>query len=116
MEDNIAMDKTKTGPDQASGAKGQRHTKEFKKQAVARLKESANATALALELGVGRNQLYKWAKDLELNGPYHAFKERGRPQVNAEDELARLRRENARLELENAILKKADAYFARHKP
>jgi transposase len=33
-----------------------------------------------------------------------------------EDELAKLRRENERLKLENTILKKAEAYFARRKP
>ena len=110
------MEPTKTAPTQPSGATGQRHTKEFKKNAVARLKENGNATALALELGVRRNQLYKWAKDFELNGPEKAFKDPGRPAVKDEDEVTRLRRENARLELENTILKKAEAYFARTKP
>lgn len=109
------MDLTKTDPTPPVGGR-KRLTKEFKKQAVARLKECDNATALALELGVRRNQLYKWAKDLQENGAAQAFKSPGRPQVRAEDELMRLRRENARLEMENAILKKAEAYFARHKP
>lgn len=87
----------------------------FKKQAVARLKECESATALALELGVRRNQLYKWARRLEEVGPENAFKAPGRPGIEAEDELTRLRRENARLEMENIILKKAEAYFARSK-
>lgn len=93
-----------------------RFTKAFKEQAVARLKQTENATVLALELGVRRNQLYKWAKQLEERGPEKAFREPGRPRAEAEDELSRLRRENARLEMENAILKKAEAYFARRKP
>jgi transposase len=93
-----------------------RFSKAFKEQAVARLKETDNATALALELGVRRNQLYKWAKQLEEAGPDKAFKGAGRPPAQTEDELTRLRRENARLEMENAILKKAGTYFARRKP
>jgi transposase len=92
-----------------------RYSKAFKEQAVARLKETDNATALALELGVRRNQLYKWAKLLEELGPKKGLKGPGRPSIEQEDELTRLRRENARLEMENAILKKAEAYFAPRK-
>lgn len=92
------------------------HTRDFKKQAVARLRQEGNATALALELGVPRNQLYKWAKRLEEAGADKAFKGPGRPAGVEEDELAKLRRENERLKLENTILKKAEAYFARRKP
>ncbi|MFL6633811.1 MAG: transposase, partial [Massilia sp.] len=62
------MDKTK--PD-LTGQK--RFTKAFKQEAVARLKETDNATALALELGVRRNQLYKWAETLEKAGAEKAF-------------------------------------------
>ncbi|KAK0341106.1 hypothetical protein LTR94_027799 [Friedmanniomyces endolithicus] len=96
------MDDTKT-----PAAKRTIHTSDFKKR---------NATALALELGVPRNQLYKWAKRLEEAGTDKAFKGPGRPAGVEEDELAKLRRENERLKLENTILKKAEAYFARRKP
>lgn len=92
------------------------HTSDFKKRAVTRLKQEGNATALALELGVPRNQLYKWAKRFEEAGTDKAFKGPGRPSGVEEDELARLRRENERLKLENTILKKAEAYFARRRP
>jgi transposase len=118
------MDKTK----QKRGLSGDApkvFSPEFKLEAVKRLRETANATALALELGVRRNQLYKWSKQLEKTGVVgplegalkasQVFKNVGRPPVEAEDELSRLRRENKRLELENAILKKAEAYFARPK-
>lgn len=90
-------------------------TPEFKAAAVARLKETSNASALARELGLRRNQLYKWAKQLEKTGNA-PLKKVGRPPVTEEDELTRLRRENERLKMENTILKKADAYFARRKP
>jgi|CXWL01.1.fsa_nt_gi transposase len=108
------MDKSKLTPS-VSGDQPKVYSKEFKLQAVARLRECTNATALADELGVKRNQLYKWSKQLEKVGVAGAFKKAGRPPLEAEDELTRLRRENKRLEMENAILKKADAYFARPK-
>lgn len=97
------------------GAPSKVFTTEFKINAVARLKASGNVTALALELGVRRNQLYKWAKRLDALGPEKAFRQPGRPPAAEEDELTRLRRENQRLEMENTILKKAEAYFARRK-
>jgi len=56
-----------------------RFSNEFKQQAVARLKECDNATALALEHGVRRNQLYKWAKQLEEAGPGKVLRAPGRP-------------------------------------
>ena len=87
----------------------------FKQEAVARLKETDKATALALELGVRRNLLYKWAETLEKVGAEKAFKGPGRPLAQDEDELTRLRRDNERLKMENAILKKAEAYFAKRK-
>lgn len=86
---------------------------EFKLQAVERLRQADNAAALARELGVRRNQLYKWAKRVDLVGPDLAFRPPGRPVAADEDELTRLRRENQRLALELEILKKAEAYFVR---
>ena len=87
-------------------------TKEFKLAAVARLKDGRQtATALALELGVRRNQLYKWAKTLDQNGPEKSFKSRGRKPAGQESEVMRLRRELARAQQEVAILKKFDAYL-----
>jgi transposase len=98
------------------GAPSAVFTPEFKINAVARLKACDNVTALALELGVRRNQLYKWEKRLDALGPEKAFRpQAGRPPAVEEDELTRLRRENQRLAMENTILKKAEAYFARRK-
>jgi transposase len=108
------MDKTRPISAEPAGER-KSFTSEFKQLAVARLKTCTNATALALELGVRRNLLYKWAKQLEASGPETTFRSPGRPAGEAESELSRLRRENTRLEMENAILKKAGAYFARRK-
>ena len=89
------------------------YTKQFKIEAV-RLLESGDqdATSLAQQLGVRRNQLYKWQKEIDAKGD-DAFQGPGRKPASQEDELARLKRENARLQEENDILKKAAAYFAR---
>ena len=89
------------------------YTKEFKREAV-RLLESGDTdgSALARELGIRRNMLYKWQKEIQDKGE-SAFAGPGRKPASQESELARLKRENQRLQEENEILKKAAAYFAR---
>lgn len=89
-----------------------RYTKEFKQEAVRLLEKGDKPAAdLARELGVQRNQLYKWQEQVQANGA-GAFPGHGR-RAPAEAELARLQRENERLKEENEILKKAAKYFAR---
>jgi len=86
-------------------------SKEFKEEAV-RLVETGDKTVaqLARELGLRRNQLYKWKEQIAKKGleafPGHG----GRPGKN--DEVSRLKRELARVKEERDILKKAAAYFA----
>lgn len=89
------------------------YTKEFKQEAV-RLMEKSNRppTEIAMELGIRRNQLYKWKEQLAEQGE-QAFKARGRPRKEDQSELTTLQQENDRLREENEILKKAAAYFAR---
>jgi transposase len=93
--------------------KRQSFTKEFKLEAV-RLLERGNkpAAEIARELGIARNKLYKWQEQLTARGRDDAFPGHGR-RAGSEAEVARLRREVARLQEENAILKKAAQYFAR---
>jgi transposase len=105
---------TKQSAPAASGVMGERKvfTEEFKRSAVERmLKEDTNATALALELGIRRNQLYKWAKALDARGPGTGFSGPGRLPADQESEVVRLRRELASANQELAILKKFDAYL-----
>lgn len=95
--------------------KRQRFSADFKREAVRLLRAGDRpAAVVARELGIPRNRLYKWAQDLEKKGD-ETFAGRGRPKA-AGDDLAPLRRENARLKEENEILKKAAAYFARALP
>jgi transposase len=57
------------------------YTREFKQEAV-RLMETTNrpATEAAMELGIRRNQLYKWEEQLAVKGDA-AFSGGGRPRT-----------------------------------
>ena len=89
------------------------YTKEFKLEAIRMMQASDRpATEIAMELGIKRNQLYKWKEQLERTGDV-ASAVKGRPKKVDQSESARLRQENKRLKEENDILKKAAAYFAR---
>ena len=89
------------------------YTKEFKLEAVRLLeRDDKPAAVLARELGIKRNQLYKWQKQLSARGKDDVFPGHGR-RAGSEAEVARLRREVTRLQEENEILKKAARYFAR---
>jgi transposase len=91
-----------------------RFTPEFKRQAVELLKAAQRPAAeIARELGIPRNRLYKWQKEVAAHGG--AFPGSGR-QAEPVAELARLKRELARVTEERDILKKAAAYFARESP
>ena len=91
--------------------KRKRFSAEFKREAVRLLETSQKPPAdLARELGVRRNQLYKWKEQLSKRGEA-AFPGSGRGRSN--DELARLRKELEQVKEERDILKKAAAYFAK---
>lgn len=87
------------------------YSREFKLEAL-RLAAVGDkpATQIARELGIRVNQLGKWKIQLEREAATGAPAKRGRP---VDDDVAQLRRENARLKEENALLKKAAIYFAR---
>ena len=90
------------------------YSKVFKIEAVRLLGLGEKPAAqLALELGVRRNQLYKWRDQIDGKGEGAAFKGPGRKPASEESEVARLKRELAQVREERDILKKAAAYFAR---
>jgi len=82
------------------------YSPEFKKQALERA-EKDGVAATARDLNLNESQLYAWRQKQRLEG------------LTTEDqklqhaELARLKRDVARLEEENTFLKKAAAYFAK---
>ena len=85
---------------------------EFKREAVRLLQTSQKVPSdLARELGVRRNQLYKWKEQLEKRGA-GAFPGKGRRGTPG-DEITRLKRELEQVKEERDILKKAAAYFAK---
>ena len=91
-----------------------RFNKEFKLEAVRLLELGQKpVTQLALELGVARNQLYKWQEQLKKSGNDSAFRGPGRRKLDEQDEIERLRRELKKVTEERDILKKAAAYFAK---
>jgi transposase len=85
------------------------YTEEFKVEAVKLLSESEESAAqIARELGIPQTNLSRWKREMEED-PEGAFPGKG----NARDEeLARLRRENAKLKKERDILKKAVGIFS----
>jgi transposase-like protein len=96
-------------------SKRQSFTREFKREAVRLLEEGKKTGAeLARELGIKRNQLYKWKEQVDSYGE-RAFPGHGRrPSTGSQaEENARLKRELKRVEEENEILKKAAAFFAK---
>ena len=92
--------------------KRRKHTEEFKREAV-RLLENRGERAvadIAASLGVAENLLHAWKRKLG-SAAEQVRRERGGE--TPEDELKRLRRENAQLRQERDILKKSVAVFAR---
>jgi len=90
------------------------YTKEFKLEAIRLMEESGRPSSeVAMELGIRRNQLYKWKEQLANRGEAAFSSKRDRPAKEDQSELATLKQENLRLKEENEILKKSAAYFAR---
>ncbi len=87
-----------------------RYTREFKLEAVRLGAVDGRPKAqIARQLGIRVNQLRQWRQEVEG--------ENARPSATsppvAADDLEQLRREIARLRIENEILKRAAIYFAR---
>lgn len=94
-----------------------RFSKEFKLEAVRLLELGRKSgTELALELGVARNQLYKWQAQLRGKGAAGAFRGPGAKPLDERSEIERLRHELKKVAEERDILKKAAAYFAKELP
>lgn len=90
---------------------------EFKFESVRLLELGEKpAAALARELGVPRNRLYKWKEQVDRHGksafPGHGNRSNLQSDSQAE-EISRLKRELAQAKEDNEILKKAAAFFAK---
>ncbi|MDH5728149.1 MAG: transposase [Gammaproteobacteria bacterium] len=89
------------------------YTKEFKLEALKLMETSDKPTSeVAMQLGIRRNQLYKWKAQMEKKGEVSSG-QRGRPKKEDQSEVSRLRQELKRVKEENDILKKAAVFFAK---
>jgi transposase len=90
--------------------KGKRYTPEFKEQAARKVVDNSLPIAqVAREIGVNDTTLGFWVKD-------YRKKMAGQPlpaDMPDQERIRELERRNRELEMENAFLKKAAAYFAR---
>ncbi len=83
---------------------------EFKREAVALTAQPDMSVAqVARDLGIGSNLLSRWRRALHADGA-KAFQGKG---VVRDEEVARLKRELARVRRERDFLKDAAAYFAK---
>jgi transposase len=93
--------------------KRRKYTEEFKREAIRVMESRGDRTVadVAESLGVAANLLHSW-KRTYTDTVEEVRQQRGE---TPEEELKRLRRENAQLKRDHEILKKAAAFFAREK-
>ena len=91
-------------------AKQKRYSKEFKRQAAELVtKQGYSKAEAARRLGVSANSIADWILTLRKSGELDEDDGTRREADQCRD----LRKENRRLQMENEILKKAAAYFAK---
>lgn len=92
-----------------TSAPRKQYSPEYKQAAVDKALASDNISATARALGIRHGLLHKWIQT------FRQTQSAGKDLVDAKadsTDLQRLRREVARLRMENEILKKATAYFS----
>ena len=85
------------------------YPEEFKREAVRLAEERGNFTVVARDLGINQSMIRRWKSSLESDA-VEPFPGKGHP---ANEEVAQLQRENARLREDNEILKKAVGIFSK---
>jgi len=84
----------------------------FKQKAVELANARGNVSAIAFELGIEANSLYRWKKEL-AKYEHNSFPGRGKPKLtDQERELAVIKAELADVRMERDILKKAIGIFS----
>ena len=85
------------------------HPPEFRRRAIDLARQpEASVAQVAKDLGISESRLRRWLAQDDID----AGRNEGLSSKEGE-ELAQLRRDNRRLEMEIEILKRASAYFAR---
>ena len=91
--------------------KRKKYSPEFKREAIELVRRSgASCRQVALEIGVAPNLLTRWVREAQP-GTKKAFPGTGSPR---DEELARLKRELARVTKERDFLRDAAAYLPRN--
>lgn len=94
-------------------SKRKRFSPEYKNELVELVRRSqSSCRKIALEVGVNPGLLTRWVREAEAGGA-KAFPGGGTPR---DEELARIKRELARVTKERDFLKDAAAYFAKQSP
>lgn len=91
-------------------SKRRKYSAEFKRGAVEQVRQPGISCAqVARELGISANVLTRWKREAEQDGR-NAFGGSGSPR---DEEMARLKRELARVKKERDFLREAATFFAR---
>lgn len=91
-------------------SKRRKYSPEFKQGAIEQARHSGVSCAqIARELGIGSSLLTRWMREAEAEG-HRAFGGSGSPR---DEELARLKRELARVKKERDFLREAATFFAK---
>lgn len=86
-----------------------RYTDEFKKQIVELVNNGKRPTDIVAEYNIARSSISKWVEEMKTTGSFKAKDNRS----EEENELIRLRKENAKLQMEVDILKQAALIMGR---
>lgn len=93
--------------------KRRKFSPEFKREAIALTNQpGVSCRQVALEIGINPNLLSRWKREAE-HAQEHAFKGSGSPR---DEEVARLKRELARVKKERDFLREAATFFAKELP
>ena len=91
-------------------SKRKKYSPEFKQGAVEQVRQPGVSCAqIARELGIAPNLLSRWKREADAQGQ-RAFGGTGKPR---DEEVARLKRELARVKKERDFLREAATFFAR---
>ena len=91
--------------------KRRKYSAEFKREAIALTRQpGVSCRQIALDIGINPNLLSRWKRESEQNGSEKAFRGSGNPR---DEELARLKRELAKVKQERDFLREAATFFAK---
>ena len=101
------------GPEGVSMTKRRKYSPEFKREAVLLTQQpGVSCRQIALDIGVNPNLLNRWKREAK-QAKDQAFKGHGSPR---DEEMAKLKRELAKVKKERDFLREAATFFAKELP